>query len=297
MRYLYVCNTSSDYLSKVNLETFKEECKINLRLDALSRVGPHGICTYKNNIIVANSYGNSISIIDIDSDEVIESFFIGMHCNDVVVCNDNAYIICGESNNVIVFDLTKNKIIEEIPCGNHPHSIDIDRQKNILIVTNMESDNITMIDCNDRENIHTIRVGRYPTKAIFTSDGNYILVCESNIGTDYCGAISIISAINRKLLFRIAVGNSPVDFYHDNNYCYVSNFGEGSISILNLKNNKEMKKVQVGGMPRGIIKIQEYIYAGDNYNNLLLRMDILSEKKKAISIGGEPTGMTLVNRL
>ena len=47
-------------------------------------------------------------------------------------------------------------------------------------------------------------------------------------------------------------------------------------------------------MPRGILEDEKYLYVGDNYNNLLFRIDKITENKKAISIGGEPTGMTLL---
>lgn len=65
-----------------------------------------------------------------ERDAKIESYYIGMHCNDVAVLNKEAYIICGECNNVVIFDLLKNRISEEIPCGNLPHSITLNKEKN-----------------------------------------------------------------------------------------------------------------------------------------------------------------------
>jgi YVTN family beta-propeller protein len=137
-------------------------------------------------------------------------------------------------------------------------------------------------------------VGAYPTKAVITPDGNYILVCESNIGMDNRGNISIISLKNYNVLNKIPVGNSPVDMYCNESCCYISNFGDGTVSILDINNYKEIKKIKVGGMPRGILEDKKYLYIGDNYNNLLFRIDKVTENKKAISIGGEPTGMTFL---
>jgi hypothetical protein len=64
--------------------------------------------------------------------------------------------------------------------------------------------------------------------------------------------------------------------------------------MVDINSYKEVKKIEIGGMPRGIIEDERYLYVGDNYNNLLFRIDKLTENKKAISIGGEPTGMTLL---
>ncbi|MBX4263876.1 YncE family protein [Clostridium estertheticum] len=293
MRNLYVCSTSSDCISKVNLDLFIEEEKIYLDKQNLKRIGPHGIYVYENKILTANSYDNSISIVNTYNYE-IESYFIGMHCNDLSVYDNKAYVICGDSDDVIVFDLEKKNIVEAIPCGNSPHSIYICKKKDLIIVANMNSDSITLIDCAQNGNIKEIRVGAYPTKAVITPDGNYILVCESNIGMDNKGCINIISLKNCNVLNKIPVGNSPVDMYFNGEVCYVSNFGDGTVSILDINKYKEIKRIEVGGMPRGILEDEKYLYVGDNYNNLLFRIDKITENKKVISIGTEPTGMTLL---
>lgn len=293
MRKLYVCSTSSDCISKVNLDLFIEEEKIYLDKENLKRIGPHGIYVHKNKIITANSYDNSISMVNIDNLET-ESHFIGMHCNDLSVYDNKAYVICGDSDDIIVFDLEKKNIVEAIPCGDLPHSIYICKKKNLIIVANMNSDSITIIDCAENGSIKTIRVGAYPTKAVITADGNYIIVCESNIGMDGKGSISIISLKNYNVLYKIPVGNSPVDMYCNERFCYTSNFGEGTVSIVDINNYKEIKKIKVGGMPRGILEDEKYLYVGDNYKNLLLRIDKITENKKVIAIGGEPTGMTIL---
>lgn len=291
---LFVCNTSSDYISKVNLAMFREDSKIPLYVDKDTRVGPHGICVYKDKLLVANSYSNSLSIVDVQEEKEIENYFIGMHCNGVNIFEDNAYVICGELNSLIVFNLIKNKAIEEIPCGNFPYSIDINKDKGLIAVSNMHSDNITLIDCRNRENSLNIKVAAYPTRAVFDRTGKYILVCESNMGVRANGTLSIIETKSLKLLGRVKVGNSPVDAVTDRDYCYVSNLGDGTISVVDIANLREIKRMKVGGMPRGILKSSKFIYVLDNYNNLLLQVDFERESKKAIVVGGEPTAMTII---
>lgn len=294
MGYLYVCNTSSDNISVVDTENFKEEMKIPLQLSKMDRVGPHGICVYKDKLLVANNYSHTISIVDTKVKEEVNSFFIGMHCNDAVVYEDKAYVICGESNHVAVFNLINNTIEEEIPCGDLPHSIDINKQKKIIVVSNFHNDSLTIIDLEDKNNVANVKVGAYPTKALFTVDGNNILICESNLGGDIKGNVSVLSLKGFKLINKILVGKYPVDIYPSSEHCYVTNFGEGSISVVDINNYKEIKRINVGGMPRGIVKMGNQLYVTDNYNNLLIAIDIESENKRVISIGGEPNGMTYV---
>jgi YVTN family beta-propeller protein len=191
------------------------------------------------------------------------------------------------------FNLIKNKIIEQIPCGSFPYGIDINKSRGTIVVTNLRSDNITILDCKNRETIMNIRVSNYPTKAAYDQSGKYILVCESNMGIKSYGTLSIFSADSLKLLGRIKVGDSPVDVYSDNNYCYISNLGDGTVSIADISKFKEIKRIKIGGMPRGIIKSGKFLYVGDNYNNLLYELNIEKDMKKVITIGKEPTAMTI----
>lgn len=293
MGYVFICNTASDYISKVNIDDLSEEKRLNFTIDDGGRIGPHGICIYEDSILVVNNYNNSLSIFDINRENEVSRHYIGIHCNDVAIYRDMAFITCGESNNVVLFNIKKGKIIEEIPCGNQPHSISLLKEKSLALVTNMQSDSITLIDCENRENTKDINVGYYPTKAIFTIDGQNIIVCESNLGSYFTGSISIISIRTLKVINRITVGKYPVDMFCNERYLYVSNFGEGTISVIDLSSGMEIKKINVGGMPRGIIKHDRFLYAGDNYNNVLIIFDMINETKKVIPIGGEPTGIAI----
>ncbi|KEI06602.1 hypothetical protein Z957_12100 [Clostridium sp. K25] len=294
MSKLYVCNTHSDNISVVDIEEFKEDRKIHFESSTFEKVGPHSICKYKDKLLVANIYSNTISIFDKKQERELDSYFIGMNCNDVVVYQNKAYAICGDSNYVVVFNLDTNLIEEEIPCGDFPKSIEINRQKKIILISNFESNSITLIDLEDSNNVKELRVGAYPTKALFTVDGEHIIVCESNMGGDIRGNVSVVSLKGLKLFNRILVGKYPVDMYINSSCAFVSNFGEGTVSIVDINNYKEINKINVGGMPSGIIKLGDSIYVGDNYNNLLIKANLIEENKKVISIGGEPTGMTYI---
>jgi YVTN family beta-propeller protein len=293
MGYVYICNTADDYISKVNTDGLSEQKKLMFTLENDGRIGPHGICVYEDYLLVANNYNNSLSLFDIKTEKEVSRHYIGIHCNDVAIYRDMAYITCGESNNVVLFNIKKGKIIEEIPCGNQPHSISLLKEKSLALVTNMQSDSITLIDCENREIKKDISVGYYPTKAIFTIDGQNIIVCESNLGSYFTGSISIISVKTLKIINRIIVGKYPVDMFCNERYLYVSNFGEGTVSVIDLSTERKIKKINVGGMPRGIIKYGRFLYAGDNYNNVLIIFDMINETKKIIPIGGEPTGICI----
>jgi len=82
--------------------------------------------------------------------------------------------------------------------------------------------------------------------------------------------------------------------YCDEKYCYVSNYGDGTISIIDVLDFKIVKNIRTGGMPRGITSDEKYIYVGDSYNNLLMRINKDDNKEKLIiPLKGQPTGMII----
>lgn len=290
---LFVCNTYSDSISIIDLDMFREVGRVNLNDFHLDRIGPRGICLYKNKLLVANNYSNSISIIDINKREIQNDFFIGMRCNDVKVCGDKAFVICSDSNKIIKYNIEKEQLEEQIPCGDMPYSIDLYKPKQLIITANMNNDSITMVDYDKYENIRQIRVGNYPTKALFGIDANNIFICESNIGSDQCGSISILSSKDLRVLYRIPVGNTPIDMCIEQNLCFVTNFGEGTVSVVDLNKCIELDRIEIGGMPKGILAYKGNIYVGDSYNNILFSIDLLKKNKRTLKVGREPSGMLL----
>ncbi|MHC1683569.1 MAG: YncE family protein [Clostridiaceae bacterium] len=292
MKNLFISNTSRSSIEVINLDTFSKIASINLN-DSNNSNGPHNLCIYNDKIITANNYSNGISMIDRKLLVKIEDIYIGAHCNDVKTFKNYAYVACGDNNNVAVFDLEKSNLVELLPCGNNPHNIDILKTKGLLLISNFDENTITLVNLNNKTEIMNIKVGPNPTKAIFSYDGNYAYICESNIYGNGEGSLSIISLKNLNVINRIGIGKTPIDFHYDGNYCYISCFGEGVIKILDLSNNKVIKKINIGGIPKSIIRSKENIYYCDYLSSSIIRTGIAKEDKKAITLGGELNGMII----
>ncbi|MEG2289753.1 MAG: YncE family protein [Clostridium sp.] len=294
MRYLYICNTTQDRVDKVSVDKFELETIINLVGVNGSKIGPHGLCVQGDLLFTSNSYDGSVSIIDMET-LISNSYYLGRNCRDICALGNHLYIVCGDSNDVVTFDLEKKEIIEIIPCGDSPHSIHCCSTTSEIVVANNGDDSITIFDSLYGGDIKNIKVGAAPTKALFTPNGDYILVCESRAGTSDKGCICVISSKSYKIIKRVPVGNCPFDMYCDDRYCYVSNYGDGSISIIDMLEFENIKNIRVGVMPRGIACDEKYIYVGDSYNYLLIGIDKEDNQKKIIiQLKGQPTGMIIV---
>ncbi len=291
MNSIIVCNTASDSLSIISLdgEGFVDTIPLNL---VEGPYGPHGVNVYENKIITANNYGNSISIVDILKKKEVENYFIGSCPNDIKTYNDRGYILCGDSNTVVVFDMKEKKNIFQLKTGNHPHSIDIDSD-GIGYISCLDGDSLIVFKCDDGEIIKEIKKLSYPIKVVASKYSKDIFVLESYLGEDKDGYINIISKESLYSNIRIKVGKGPVDMWEDKNYLYISNFIDSSISIVDLKSGKEAKKIYLEGIPRGIIKFKNSIYVGDYINGRVIKINLLDKETKIIAVGKEPNAMIL----
>lgn len=292
MSYIILCNTGSDSLNKINTENLNNQ---SLFLsNGESPFGPHGLSLYKDKILVANNYNNSISLINYDSFKEESNLYIGAHPNDIVANNDIAYVSCGESNSLIVYDLANERVNFEVPTGRFPHNILLLEEKSLLFISNMCDDSISVIDYTSNAELKRIKVGNCPIKINISKNKKYLYVCMSYLGSDKNGSIGIIELKTLELVASVEVGLAPVDLFEEGNYLYVSNLCDGSISIVELNSLKEENKLIIGGMPRGIVKVENNIFVGDYLNGILNIIGIENKKIKAIPIGAEPNAMTLV---
>lgn len=290
MKSIIVCNTGADSLSRVILNNLTLE-KITFNLGE-KPVGPHGITTYEEGFITTNSYSDSISFFDKNTFKEKKNAKIGPSPNDLIVYKNKAYIICSESNSVMVYDILEDKTLYEISTGSWPHSIDCNIEKGLAFITNFESNDITVISMNNNNVLSKIDANEYPTKVLLSKNREFIYVCESYLGHDKSGFLDIISIKTLSSIKRIEVGCSPMEVVEGEKDIYVSNFTDGTISIINKSNMILEENIYVGGMPKGMVIYDNKIYVADYLKG---RIYIIENNKvsKVIAIESEPNAMTL----
>lgn len=95
---------------------------------------------------------------------------VGPKPNDLLMHDYKVYVICGESNSMVIYDLKEDKSIGEVATESWPHSIDMDFNNKLLFVSNLESDSITVISMDNYDTVENIQVPEYPTKIRVSND-------------------------------------------------------------------------------------------------------------------------------
>ncbi|MCR1949662.1 MULTISPECIES: beta-propeller fold lactonase family protein [unclassified Clostridium] len=297
MSSLIVCNTGSDSISKVSIdEDFGEEelaTKEILLKNEDKPLGPSSICLANNIAYTANSYSNSISIINMDTLKEENSIYVGAHPNDLAIDKNYLYIACSESNSVVIYDIKEKKIVLDITVNSWPHNIELCKSLNLLFISNFQSNNVSIIDITTNKVINELTTLEYPTKIKVSNDKKLLYVCESYMGDDKNGYIEVFDIKTFESINRIKVGKSPVDILEDEGSIYICNFGDGTLTIIDRSNYKKFRKMSLGGMPKSIIKLGEIAFVSDYLNGRIICINLNINKTKVITVGKEPNAMTL----
>ena len=121
---------------------------------------------------VTNELGGTVSVIDTNSFKVIHNIEFekkGIRSTEITpvdfaMSNDGslAYITLGRSKHVAVVQTENYEVIDYILAGSRVWGAAISSDDKTLIVTNGNSDDISIIDTDKRASIKSIAVGRTP---------------------------------------------------------------------------------------------------------------------------------------
>jgi YVTN family beta-propeller protein len=187
---LYALNNSDDRL--YILETHGGRAVSRLT------VGDHPIAARLSKsgktLYIANLGASNVVAVDISNPtapRISATMQTDPHPNDLAVTiDDRLFVSCGNTNNVIAFDLKTQARLEVIstalgpkaPPGSTPNSLALSPAGNHLYVANADNNSVSVIDIADRgrsKPLGFVPTGWYPTFVTTTADGKRIIVASS----------------------------------------------------------------------------------------------------------------------
>ena len=172
----------------------------------------------------------------------------GEHDDGSMDMNMNGY--------ALFYDIKSNKLIQKVEVGKHPAHIVFTQNNKYALVTNNESNNVSVIDTTTYKVTSTIQTGKGPHGFRISHDSKFAYI--ANMGED---TVSVIDIDNLKEVKKITVGKTPVTtgITSDNKTLVTTLNGENSLAIVDLPTDK-VEKVKVGTGPA-----QVYIQSDDKY--------------------------------
>lgn len=164
-------------------------------------------------VYVTNMFSNSVSVIDVDTDKVVENISsVGHYPSGIAITPDGKKVYVGNSSgyNVSVIDtsVTPSRVVANIITGDTPNGIAITPDGKKVYVANTFSSTVSVIDTITDSIVTNVPVPAGPIGVAVTPKGERVYV--ATVGTN---SVSIINTLNDTIdPISIPVGNSPSAF-------------------------------------------------------------------------------------
>ncbi|PCJ13001.1 MAG: hypothetical protein COB04_16955 [Gammaproteobacteria bacterium] len=218
-------------------------------------------------VVIVNRDSNDISFMDIETNEIVGSVFLGNNVNPhmAMMSTDGRWVVTGgtRANKAYIIDVATLTLKKEIPVGFAPEHLAFSPDGRYYYQGNPDGDSVSVIDMVSLSVIKTIHGFAEPLNITFTPDGSKAYV--ANYGSHWVGVIDVS---RHELLKKIHVGNAPaiasldperylggikgvsnVSISNDGRYLYAADGDLGIVSVIDAREDKVIKKIPVGADP------------------------------------------------
>ncbi len=208
---------------------------------------------------VSNSDGDSVSIIDRDTYQVLKSLRVGDYPHHMIVSMDGRYLYVGNthSDTVSAIDLATESIVKNIPLLD-PYNLYYTPDQKLLVTTCTRLGRVEVHGIDEWSQIGEakgwkklaqIPTGKDPNHFAFSPNGRYMYVSN-----EYSHQLSVIDLQERKLVRQVDTGRRPVDvsLAPGGKVLFVANYGEGRVTVYDTESFKELDRIQTGAGAHGM---------------------------------------------
>jgi YVTN family beta-propeller protein len=262
-------------------------CRINGMVGMAGSTAANGTGQVKRRAYVSNSDGDSISIIDRQTYQVVQTHKVGDYPHHMIVSMDGRHLYVGNthSDTVSVLDLASEKIVRTLPLLD-PYNLYYTPDRKTLVTTCTRLGRVEIHSAEDWTEIGKsagwkrlaqIPTGRDPNHFAFSPDGRYMYVSN-----EYSHQLSVIDLRERKLARQVNTGKRPVDvsLAAGGKTLFVANYGEGRVTVYETENFKEIERIATGagahGMAMGVDG--KTLYVSNRDANTVSEIDVANRK-------------------
>ncbi len=218
-------------------------------------------------VIIVNRDSNDIAFMDIDTNKIIGSVFLGKNVNPhmAMMSRDGRWVVTGgtRANKAYIIDVATLTLVKEIPVDFAPEHLAFSPDGRYYYQGNPDGDSVSVIDMASLTEIKRIHGFAEPLNITFTPDGTKAYV--GNYGAHWVGVIDVT---RHELLKKIHVGTVPeiaaldperylseikgishVAMSNDGRYLYAADGDLGIVSVIDSREDKVIKVIRVGADP------------------------------------------------
>lgn len=246
----YIPNAADGTVSVMDIDAEKVINTIEVGEEA-----SHGIeITPDGRFLYTGDFQNGlIKIFDLSSNELIKTLEVNSTAHGIDMSPDGKYILVasGSESEVAVIDTAKQEIVKVIEegIGDSPSHIDFDPVGKYAILTNLESDDVSVISIPDFEVTVRIPVGDGPNEGRVAPDGRYAYTANRKTND-----VAIIDAETRQIERYIDAGEyaNHLEFTPDGKKVVVTNARDNEAILIDTETYEVISRIQLGEEPHEI---------------------------------------------
>lgn len=176
------------------------------------------------------------------------------------------YVSNINSNSVSVIDLDTNQIIKTISCGIGAEGIDITPDGEEVWVANNKDNSINIISTSTNTILDTLATGAESLRLKFSVDGKHCLVTNSSDGTISVydkvlrKQIKTITIPGKKNLLERALYHTPrpvgILMHPNGDYAFIANSNADKVEIIDMKSFEIIGNIGTGRVPDGMTFVE-----------------------------------------
>jgi YVTN family beta-propeller protein len=262
---LYVSGGNDNFIVRFEVKNEKLICRDTIRLGQpmKKKISVAGISVDEsgNRLYAVTKENNSVYVIDLSTKKVLKQIPLGCEGCTCLLSPDKKllYCSCWGCDKIVILNTKSFEIENEIPVGNHPNDMAIDKKGKTLYVANANDNSVSIIDLKYRKVTETLNAALFPTTLTGSTTNSVALSKDSKTlyianADNNCLAVFDVSTPGKS----ISLGFIPTGWYPTcvrvvNDKILVSN-GKGLRSLPNPKGPNPSKKTSKVTYQKGELK-------------------------------------------
>ncbi|MEO8634374.1 MAG: beta-propeller fold lactonase family protein [Gemmatimonadales bacterium] len=269
---------------------------------------------------VTNEDSRDLTVIDVATDSVIATIFVGTRPRGVRVSHDGKTVFIALTGSpkcpptmpdeecdklkkdptldgVAVVDVRTRTLLKTLPAGTDPETFDISLDDRTLFVSNEDAGLLSIVDITTGAVTGSVKVGDEPEGVTVQPDGKIVWVTgESDhniVGVDIATARPVQD---------IEVGQRPrsVAFLPDGSKGYVTNEVSGTVTVVDMASHRKIKAIAMGdkARPMGLAVATDgkRVYASLGRGTTIAAIDPATDSiVGTVEVGTRPWGIAISN--
>ena len=198
-------------------------------------------------VVVLNSGEATVTLIDKDTQKVLETFPIGKEPHHLIATPDDKSLIVANAvgNDLVFLDPVTGKVQQRVPNIDDPYQIGFSPDQKWFITTGNRLDRVDLYRW-DGKALHMAKqfpLAKTPSHIAFTADSKiaFITLQDSN-------EIAAIDLATQTVMWRMSAGSAPAGIWvtPDQKYLLVGMTGADYMAVIDWHTRQVVKQIQTG---------------------------------------------------